>query len=137
MVSLAALLILHSAQLGWRAGTPEPVLETNPRWVQLYWKAWENTQKHVVEEESPGPFPARFIAVANPDWRLLSWMMSIAVVVVSLCLSLVVSRQRRQIDRLMEDAAILSAELRELRAGTEPAERVIANAPRNRLEARR
>lgn len=62
MVPLAALLFLHSAQLGWRAGTPEPVLAANPRWVQLYWKAWENTQKHVLEEESPGPFPSRFIA---------------------------------------------------------------------------
>ena len=62
MVSLAALLILNASQLGWRAGTPEPVLEANPRWVQLFWKAWENTQKYVVEEESPGPFPARFIA---------------------------------------------------------------------------
>ena len=30
-------------------------------------------------------FPARLIAVANPDWRLLSWTMALAVVVISLC----------------------------------------------------
>ncbi len=63
MVSIAAaLLLVHASQLGWRAGTPEPVLEANPRWVELYWKAWENTQRHVLEEETPGPFPSRFIA---------------------------------------------------------------------------
>jgi exosortase len=30
-------------------------------------------------------FPARLVAVANPDWRLLSWTMALAAVVVSLC----------------------------------------------------
>lgn len=29
-------------------------------------------------------FPARLIAVANPDWRLLDWIMALAVVVISL-----------------------------------------------------
>ena len=29
--------------------------------------------------------PARLIAVANPDWRLISWTMSLVAVVVSLC----------------------------------------------------
>ncbi len=29
--------------------------------------------------------PARLIAVANPDWRLISWTMSLAAVVISLC----------------------------------------------------
>src|SRR5450432_1492899 len=29
-------------------------------------------------------FPARLIAVANPDWRLLSWTMALAVVAISL-----------------------------------------------------
>jgi exosortase len=29
-------------------------------------------------------FPARLIAVANPDWRLLDWTMALAAVVVSL-----------------------------------------------------
>ncbi|HXA09069.1 MAG TPA: exosortase/archaeosortase family protein [Chthoniobacterales bacterium] len=29
-------------------------------------------------------FPARLIAVANPDWRLLDWMMTLAAVVISL-----------------------------------------------------
>ena len=78
----------------------------------------------------------RWIGIAQPPVVLLA-IATLILVVVSLCLSVVVSRQRRQIDRLMEDTAILSAELRELRAGTEPAERVVANAARNRLEARR
>ena len=30
-------------------------------------------------------FPARLIAIANPDWRLLSWMMALAAVAISLC----------------------------------------------------
>lgn len=29
--------------------------------------------------------PARFIAVANPDWRLLSWVMALLVALISLC----------------------------------------------------
>jgi hypothetical protein len=77
-----------------------------------------------------------WLGIAQPPVVLLA-IATLILLVVSLCLSVVVSRQRRQIDRLMEDTAILSAELRELRSGTEPAERVIANAPRNRLEARR
>jgi len=77
-----------------------------------------------------------WLGVEQPPIVLLA-IATLILLVVSLCLSVVVSRQRRQIDRLMEDTAILSAELRELRAGTEPAERVIANAAPNRLKARR
>jgi hypothetical protein len=51
-----------TTQLGWRAGTPEPILDENPEFIQLYWKAWENLQSWVFEEQSPGPFPNRFIA---------------------------------------------------------------------------
>jgi hypothetical protein len=72
------------------------------------------------------------------DARVVLLALGIVILgAISLSLSIVVSRQRRQIDRLMEDTAILSAELRDLRAGSEPAERVIANAPRHRFEARR
>jgi len=38
------------------------------------------------------------------------------VFIASLCLSVIVSRQRQQIERLIEKTAILSAELRDLRA---------------------
>jgi hypothetical protein len=78
----------------------------------------------------------RWLGIAQPPVVLLA-IATLILLVVSLCLSVVVSRQRRQIDRLIEDTAILSAELRELRARTEPAERIVANAARNRLEARR
>jgi hypothetical protein len=63
---MLALLVATGAvfpQLGWRAGTPEPVLADNPRWVQLYWKAWENLQAAVIEEKEPGPLPPRSIGV--------------------------------------------------------------------------
>jgi hypothetical protein len=78
----------------------------------------------------------RWLGIDQPAVVLLV-MATLVLLAISLCLSVVMSRQRRQIDRLMEDTAILSAELRELRAGTEPAERVVANAAANRLEARR
>jgi hypothetical protein len=78
----------------------------------------------------------RWLGIAQPPVVLLA-IATLILFVVSLCLSVVVSRQRRQIDRLMEDTAILSAELRELRAGAEAAERVVANPASDRLEARR
>jgi hypothetical protein len=78
----------------------------------------------------------RWVGIEPPPLVLLA-MATLILLVVSLCLSVVVSRQRRQIDRLMEDTAIVAAELRELRIGTEPAERVVANPARNRLQARR
>jgi hypothetical protein len=38
------------------------------------------------------------------------------VFVASLCFSVIVSRQRQQIERLIEETAVISAELRDLRA---------------------
>jgi hypothetical protein len=51
--------------LGWRAGTPAPVLEGNPEWITLYWKAWENYHAGVVDEDRPSLMP-RYHA---PDGR--------------------------------------------------------------------
>ncbi|MDQ2987048.1 MAG: hypothetical protein M3R13_10085 [Armatimonadota bacterium] len=59
--ALAALAMGH-AQLGWRAGTPEPVLDGDPAWIGLYWKAWENLYAATIEETEPGPWPARVFA---------------------------------------------------------------------------
>jgi hypothetical protein len=57
------------------------------------------------------------------------------VFVALLCFSVVVSRQRRQINRLIEETAILSAELRDLRkrsadvpAGAESSSDVVPDA---------
>ena len=61
LVALAAAALI-SPQLGWRAGTPTPVLEGNPRWVELYWKAWENLHAATFEEKEPGPWPPRVFA---------------------------------------------------------------------------
>jgi hypothetical protein len=58
---------------------------------------------------------ARLVGLDNPATVPLVVTVS-AVLVVSLWLSVVVSRQRQQIERLIEETAILSAELRELRA---------------------
>ena len=58
---------------------------------------------------------ARAAGVANPASVPLVLAVS-AMIVVCLCLSVIVSRQRQQIERLIEETAILAAELRELRA---------------------
>ncbi|MNC97621.1 hypothetical protein D3C83_153350 [compost metagenome] len=42
-------------------------------------------------------------------------MLTFAVFVIALWFSIVISRQQRQVDRLIEEAAVLSGELRELR----------------------
>jgi hypothetical protein len=69
---------------------------------------------------------ARWLGVYYPP-ILLVMLLIVMVFVASLCFSVIVSRQRQQIDRLIEETAILSAELRELRARrslrTEPLER--------------
>jgi len=57
---------------------------------------------------------ARWLGVYYPP-ILLVMLLIVMVFVASLCFSVIVSRQRRQIERLIEETAILSAELRELR----------------------
>jgi hypothetical protein len=58
---------------------------------------------------------ARLVGVANPSAVPLVLAVT-AMIVACLCLSVIVSRQRQQIERLIEETAILAAELRELRA---------------------
>src|SRR5262249_26572433 len=58
---------------------------------------------------------ARWIGVSDPPAVLLVGL-GATVFIASLCLSVIVSRQRQQIERLIEETAILSAELRDLRA---------------------
>jgi len=57
---------------------------------------------------------ARWLGVYYPP-SLLLLVLLVVVFVGSLSISVVLSRHRRQIERLMEDSAILSAEVRELR----------------------
>ena len=57
---------------------------------------------------------ARWLGVYYPP-SLLLLVLLVVVFVGSLSISVVLSRHRRQIERLMEDSAILTAELRELR----------------------
>ncbi len=57
---------------------------------------------------------ARWLGVYYPP-ILLVMLLMVIVFVASLCFSVIVSRQRQQIERLVEETAILSAELRELR----------------------
>lgn len=72
---------------------------------------------------------AGWAGVSDPLMVVVLLLM-VMVVVASLCFSVIVSRQRQQIERLIEETAILSAELRELRAekprAEEPWERVHA-----------
>ena len=62
---------------------------------------------------------ARWLGVHYPP-ILLVMLLILMVFVASLCFSVIVSRQRQQIERLIEETAILSAELRELRSGRTP-----------------
>ena len=57
---------------------------------------------------------ARWLGVYYPP-ILLVMLLIVMVFVASLCFSVIVSRQRQQIERLIEETAILSAELRDLR----------------------
>jgi hypothetical protein len=57
---------------------------------------------------------ARWLGVFYPPAVLLL-LLVVMVFVASLCFSVVVSRQRQQIERLIDETAILSAEIRELR----------------------
>lgn len=57
---------------------------------------------------------ARWLGVYYPP-SLLLLVLLVVVFVGSLSISVVLSRHRRQIERLMEDSAILAAEVRELR----------------------
>jgi uncharacterized membrane protein len=58
---------------------------------------------------------ARWLGVYYPPMVLLM-VLIVMVFVASLCFSVIVSRQRQQIERLIEETAVLSAELREERA---------------------
>lgn len=58
---------------------------------------------------------AGWLGVYYPPMVLLILLVAM-VFIASLCFSVIVSRQRQQIERLIEETAILSAELREERA---------------------
>jgi hypothetical protein len=58
---------------------------------------------------------ARWMGVGDPPAVLVVVLVA-TMFIASLCLSVIVSRQRQQIERLIEETAILSAELRNLRA---------------------
>jgi hypothetical protein len=59
---------------------------------------------------------ALWLGVYYPP-ALLLMVLILMVFVASLCFSVIVSRQRQQIERLIEETAILAAEVRELRRG--------------------
>ena len=81
---------------------------------------------------------ARWLGVYYPP-IVLVMLLIVMVFVASLCFSVIVSRQRQQIERLIEETAILSAELRDLRARADlrapvAAGDVVARAARDRAE---
>src|SRR2546426_9540279 len=81
---------------------------------------------------------AAWLGVYYPPILLLMFLI-LMVFVASLCFSVIVSRQRQQIERLIEETAILSAELRDLRARADlrspvPAGDVVARTARDRAE---
>src|SRR5882762_510498 len=63
--------------------------------LYLFWKRWRNRPPPAPRTTTAVPialiafcaalfFPIRFVAEANPDWRLLSWGLALAVVTISL-----------------------------------------------------
>src|SRR5439155_18612398 len=62
---------------------------------------------------------ARWLGVYYPPILLVMFLI-VMVFVASLCFSVIVSRQRRQIERLIEETAILSAERRVVRERHRP-----------------
>jgi hypothetical protein len=64
---------------------------------------------------------AQWLGVFYPPMVLLM-LLIVTVFVASLCFSVIVSRQRQQIERLIEETAILAAELRAERAARLEAE---------------
>jgi hypothetical protein len=76
---------------------------------------------------------ARWLGVYYPP-IVLVMLLIVMVFVASLCFSVIVSRQRQQIERLIEETAILSAELRDLRA--EMASKPLAARHDRRIETR-
>src|SRR5215813_5068184 len=47
--------------------------------------AWPRVPSIVLFLAAAILFPARIIAVANPDWRLVSWTMALVAAIISLC----------------------------------------------------
>lgn len=87
-------------------------------------------------------FAARWLGVYYPPAVLVLMLVAI-ISVASLSFSVILSRQQRQIDRLIEENAIMAAELRELRAsdragrvGPVAAAEVIADAAQRGAEPR-
>jgi len=79
---------------------------------------------------------ARWLGVYYPPAVLLM-VLILMVFVASLCFSAIVSRQRQQIERLIEETAILAAEVRELRRGDQRSHETAAAEPARDLAAGR
>ena len=74
-------------------------------------------------------FAARWLGVYYPPAVLVLMLVAI-ISIASLSFSVILSRQQRQIDRLIEENAIMAAELRDLRSSDRTAaDRVRAVAP--------
>jgi hypothetical protein len=78
---------------------------------------------------------ARELGVYYPPSVLLLALVAMVFVALLWC-SVVLSRQRQQIERLIEETAVLAAEMRDLRDRSEPPDSVIARAPHDRGESR-
>jgi hypothetical protein len=80
---------------------------------------------------------ARLLGIYYPP-AVLILVLGFFVFIVSLYFSVVVSRQRQQIERMVEDLALLDRDLRDLRAriGPLPSEQVVPGAADHRREPR-
>lgn len=73
--------------------------------LYLIWKRWQSRPSPSPPDSRAVPvalmvfgaslfFPIRFVAEANPDWRLLSWSMALIAVTLSLCFVFLVGGRR-------------------------------------------
>ena len=76
---------------------------------------------------------ARWLNVHYPP-AVLVLLLILIVFVASLCFSVILSRQQRQIERLIDETAILSAEIRELRKAR--ADNAETNEPKTTVTTR-
>jgi hypothetical protein len=79
---------------------------------------------------------ARALGIYYPP-AILILVLVFFVFVVSLSFSVVVSRQRQQIERMIEDLALMDRDLRDLRSrvGPIPSDQVMPRSPEHRREA--
>jgi len=62
----------HGFRLVLRRGVPEPVLEANPEWVELYFRAWELAEGHIAAGTPENGFADHYMDEAFSE-QIFQW----------------------------------------------------------------